>query len=324
MRLLIVKLSSLGDLFHALPTVHALKQGLTAEVDWAVQPEYAELVGCFTDVSRVVSIPRRGLQQALPGALQALRATRYDAAVDLQGLFKSALVTRLAQTRRRVGPAYSRECASLFYSQRAKAGDRSRHAVDQALDVLACFGLPRPAQPCFPLAFPTYALPDARPRIGLLPVSRWKTKNWPVAHYAALARRLVDSWGAHLYVLGSRADAEVAETIRQAAPAAIQNLCGRLTLPQLGGVLGQLDLLVANDSGPVHMAAALGTPCLVLFGPTFPARTGPYGPNHRVVQLGLPCQPCRARTCRVGGIPCLADVRPEQVFAVAEAMRSES
>ncbi len=322
MRLLIVKLSSLGDLFHALPTVHALKEGLTAEIDWAVQPEYAELVRCFTDVSRVVPIPRRDVRHALPGAMKALRAARYDAVVDLQGLFKSALVTRLARAPRRVGPSYSRECAALFYTQRVPRGDPGQHAVDQAMDVLASFRLPRPARPCFPLAFPAYALPDARPRIGLLPVSRWQTKNWPVGHYVALARQLADSWGARVYVLGSRDDAEVAETICKAAPTAIQNLCGRLTLPQLGGVLGQLDLLVANDSGPVHLAAALGTPCLVLFGPTFPARTGPYGPNHRVMQLDLACQPCRSRTCRVGGIPCLANIRPEQVFTVAEEMRA--
>ena len=107
-------MSSLGDLFHALPAVHNLKAGLGAEVDWVVQPEYAALARCFTDVSRVIVFPRRAFFSGLFPFLRALRAERYDRIVDLQGLFKSALVARLARGGTRIGPSFHRESAHLL------------------------------------------------------------------------------------------------------------------------------------------------------------------------------------------------------------------
>lgn len=318
-RILIVKLSSLGDILHALPVVHALREQLGAEIDWAVQPEYAALVGCFTDVARTIPVPRRRWWRGLPRTLAGLRATRYDLVIDLQGIFKSACVARLARAGRRVGPSRAREGAWLFYHSRPRRPQGGRHAVEQALDVLEHLGLRRPERPAVALRYPAVALPGGRPRVALLPVSRWETKNWPVAHYAELARRLV-ARGVTVLVLGGAGDAAAGEAIRAAAPEAVFNLCGRHSLPELFGVLSQCDLLVANDSGPVHMAAALGRPCLVLFGPTRPEWTGPYGAGHRVLQRNLPCQPCLSRRCRVGGKPCLAGLPPEEVFAAVEAM----
>ncbi|MGI6494630.1 MAG: glycosyltransferase family 9 protein [Kiritimatiellia bacterium] len=319
MRILIVKLSSLGDLFHALPTATALRKGLGATLDWAVQPEYASLVRCFRGVDRVIPIPRHRVLRDFRPALRALRAERYDAAVDLQGLLKSAVVARLARTSLRVGPAYNREGSALAYDKVPPRGGRERHAVEQALDVLQCFDLPRPDKAEFPMDFPPYPLDVAGPRIALLPVSRWSTKNWPAGHFAALAERLAKELGATPVVLGSKDDALTCEAVCRAAPQA-RNLCGALSLPELGGLLSQVDLLVSNDSGPVHLAAALGKPCLVFFGPTIPGRTGPYGGNHRVLRRSLPCQPCLSRDCSVGGIPCLADITPDEAFAAAKEM----
>ena len=318
-RILIVKLSSLGDLFHALPTAAALQKGLGATLDWAVQPEYAALVRCFRCVDRVIPVPRRNVWGRIRSALRELRAERYDAVVDLQGLFKSALVARLARAPLRVGPAYAREGASLVYHKVPPRGDRERHAVEQALDVLRCFGLPRPDPPEFPLDFPPCTLDLPSPCIGILPVSRWTTKNWPAGHFAALAKRLAAELGATPLVLGGKGDAAVGEAICGEVPAA-RNLCGAMSLPELGGLLSRLDLLVSNDSGPVHLASALGKPCLVLFGPTIPGRTGPYGSIHRVLRRDLPCQPCLSRECRVGGIPCLSGISPDEVFAAVKEM----
>jgi ADP-heptose:LPS heptosyltransferase len=99
-------------------------------------------------------------------------------------------------------------------------------------------------------------------------------------------------------------------------------MAGELTLPEMGGLLQEMDLLVANDSGPVHVAAAVGTPALVVFGPTDPRRTGPYGDKHRVLSASVPCRPCFSRTCRRPGIPCLAGVTPEAVAKAAGEMLS--
>ena len=321
MRILIVKLSSIGDLFHAMPTVHALKAGLGCTVDWAVQPEYADLVRCFSDVERVIPIPRRKVWGRMREALRELRAERYDIVVDLQGLFKSAIVVRAARAGLRVGPAYSRECASLVYDRHPARGDRERHAVEQALDVLQCLDVPRPAKAEFPLSFPDFPIDVDGPRIGMLPISRWRTKNWPVGHFAALAKRIADELGATPLVLGGKADSEACAEICRAVPKA-RNLCGAMSLPQLGGLISKLDLLVSNDSGPVHMAAALGKPCLVFFGPTIPGRTGPYGDIHRVLQRSLPCQPCLSRECKRGDCACLAGISPDEAFAAVKEMLS--
>ena len=323
MRILIVKLSSIGDLFHALPAVHALKAGLGASIDWAVQTEYAPLARCFSDVERVIPVPRRRPWGRIRETIREIRRERYDAVVDLQGLFKSALVVLAARAALRVGPAYSRECSFLAYDRRPARGDRERHAVEQALDVLDCFGIPHPAKAEFPLSFPDFdAGAREGPRIGLLPVSRWKTKNWPVAHFSALAARIAGELGATPLVLGGKSDAEACAAICRAVPKA-RNLCGAMDLPHLGGLISKLDLLVSNDSGPVHMAAALGKPCLVFFGPTIPGRTGPYGGIHRVLRLSLPCQPCLSRDCRRGDHACLAGISPDTAFeSVKEMLRA--
>ncbi len=323
MRILIVKLSSIGDLFHAMPTVHALKAGLGATVDWAVQTEYADLVRCFSDVARVIPIPRRKPWGRIRETIREIRRERYDAVIDLQGLFKSAIVVRTARAPLRVGPAYSRECSSLAYNRQPVRGDRERHAVEQALDVLKCFGIARPAKAEFPLSFPDFKLDVGDgPKIGMLPISRWKTKNWPVAHFAALADRIAKELGATPLILGGKADAEACAMICRAVPQA-KNLCGSMSLPQLGGLISKLDLLVSNDSGPVHMAAALGKPCLVFFGPTIPGRTGPYGDIHRVLQLSLPCQPCLSRECSKGNHACMADISPDTAFESVKGMLAQ-
>jgi ADP-heptose:LPS heptosyltransferase len=319
-RILIVKLSSLGDLFHALPTVRRLKEGLSAQVDWAVHPDYAPLVRCFPDVTETIEVPRRRWWRQAPGTVAQLRRRPYDLAVDLQGLFKSALVCRLARAARRVGPSYWREFARLAYDEVPGPANRDRHAVEQAFDVLPLLGLNRPQEPVFRVAFPDVALPGSALKIGLLPVSRWPTKNWPEERYGELTGRLEAELGATVFVFGSGADAAVGTRICAAAGGDSRNLCGQLTLPELGGALRRLNLLIANDTGPVHAAAAAGCRCLVLFGPTAPERTGPFGKGHRVLRRDLPCQPCFARRCTVGGTPCLHGIAVQDVVDAARDM----
>ena len=315
--ILIVKLSSLGDIMHVLPTVQALHDQLGATIDWAVQPEYVPLLGCFTAVDRIVPIPRHGRMRRLGHTLRELRARDYDMVVDLHGLFKSAWVTRAARTKRRIGPSYARELSGLVYTERAGRPNRQRHAVEQAMDVLDHLGLQRPSTPAVGLRHAEVTLTEAPLRIAFAPVSRWATKNWPAAHYGRLAQRLARELGARIFVLGTKADAAVAAEICAQEPEHTENLCGRYDFSGLFGALKGCDLLIANDTGPVHMAAALGRPCLVLFGPTRPEWTGPYGPGHRALMRDLSCQPCLSRRCRRGDHACLAGLTPDEVFAAA-------
>jgi len=320
MKILVIKLSSLGDLCHALPAVHAVRQGLGGTADWVTQPAYADLVRCFDDVQRVLVFPRRGWLAGGPAFLRALRQERYDFVLDLQGLLKSALVARLARGARRVGPSFHREGAHLFYHDVAGARDKARHAVEELLDVVRFLGLPAPV-PVFPLHVPRLELAAGRPRIALIPCSRWPTKNWPVAHFVAAAQALRAATGATFFLAGAPEDRPACAAIAAALDAAAVDRCGQTTLVELGSLLQEMDLVISVDSGPMHLAAALGTPVLALFGPTDPRRTGPYGPRHRVLTAAdLGCRPCFADTCPDGKPDCMAGITPECVAATAAEM----
>jgi heptosyltransferase-1 len=284
-RILVVKLSSLGDVFHALPAVHAIRCHLRARVDWVTQPEYEELVRCFTDVDRVLLFHRKAAFRRMGTLLREVRAEKYDLAVDFQGLMKSATIVAAARADRTIGPSYHREGSRLFYNEIAGSPDRSRHAVLQAFDCAKYLGVPD-AEKRFPVSFPAAEINTNHPRIMFIPCSRWPTKNWPADRFADLGRRLVNRLGATLYLAGGPADRDVCASIESSSKGVL-NLCEKTTLPELGGILQEMDLVVTVDTGPMHMAAAVGTPVVAIFGPTNPERTSPFGTRHRIVHAGI-------------------------------------
>lgn len=322
-RILVVKLSSLGDLFHALPAVRLLKTGLGATVDWVTQNEYAELVECFTDVDRVIRFPRRDVRTGWKTFWRDLRREEYAGVIDFQGLLKSAGVARLARTKYRLGPSFHREGAGWFYTEVAGPANRNRHAVEECLDTVRWLGL-TDLRVEFPVRFPPVPVGTGRPRVALVPVSRWPSKNWPLEGYGRLARELQDRLGATIYLMGGPGAEETSacgSIAAELAPGQVMNLAGRTRLVEMGGWLQSMDLVIGNDSGPMHMAAAAGTPVLALFGPTDPVRSGPYGAGHRVLQPpeGV-CRGCRQKICRRSDGACLAAISVEQVMEVAESM----
>lgn len=322
-RILVVKLSSLGDTLHALPAVAEIAARLDAEVDWAVQPAFAPLVECFACVSRTVRVPRPSDFFGWTRALRSLRrAPPYDLVLDMQGLLKSALVARAARAPRRIGPSFAREGSSLFYTDVAGPPDRSRHAVEECFDTVRFLGFEPPAVPAFPLRVPDVD-PDALapglsglggPLVAVAPFSRWPSKNWPAASFSEAVRLLVSERGARVFLIGGPGDRDGAEAIVRAAGVPAADLCGKLSLVESAGLLKRCAALLTNDSGPMHVAAALGVPCIVPFGPTSPARTGPWGPGHAVLRAPDACAlaPCRKRVCPRGDHACLAAVSPRR------------
>ena len=284
-RILIVKMSSLGDLFHALPAVHLIKQHTGAAVDWVVHDLYADLAGCFTDVDRVIAFPRHAFWAKREAFVAELRRESYDLALDMQGLLKSALVMRSVKAARRIGPSFHREGSRLFYHAVSGPKNKNRHAVEENLDMVRYLGFPV-GEVVFPVRFPACNLPTPRPRVGLLPCSRRAEKNWPLERMAEVGRELRDRKGAHLLVLGAKADGPVCEKLTQAIGKGATNFSGKTSMLELGGFIRELDLLVTVDSGPMHVAAAVGTPTVAVFGPTDPIKTGPYGKNHLVIKQG--------------------------------------
>lgn len=319
MRILIVKLSSLGDLMHALPVVHAVRGGFDAEIHWATQAGYVDLVRTFPEVDRVLGFPRHGGPAELGRFVRELRREPYDLVLDLQGLQKSAWVSRLARGQRRVGPSYHREGSRLLYGEVAGPALPRRHAVEQALDTVRFLGLP--AEPVrFPTAFPAPALEGVRPYIALVPCSRWPTKNWPPDRFKDVGNRLRETVGGTCFLVGGPDDRVVCADIAGAVPGLIDT-GGRFGLPEMAGLLGAMDLVITVDTGPMHIAAAQGVPVLAVFGATDPDRTGPYGMGHQVLTASaLACRPCLSRTCQRKDLACLDGVDAATVVARARQM----
>ena len=234
---------------------------------------------------------------------------------------------------RRVGPSFAREGSRLFYDALAGTLNKNRHAVDECMDILDFLKLGRPAAPIFPLTLPPSAAPASAttsPRIALAPFSRWDSKNWPESHFARLINILTEKRAAQIFIIGGKGDATAAEKIIELARTAaipvpwqspdpatkteIINCAGKLSILESAALLKSCDCLITNDSGPMHIAAALGIPCVVPFGPTNPLRTGPYGANHKILRAPEgTCElaPCRKKICPKGTKACMSAITPE-------------
>ncbi len=327
-RILLVKLSSFGDVIHALPTLEALRnlypQG---QITWLVEEAFVPLIAGHPALDEVWGVPRvrpgqeMGRDQVLRllRLLRRVRASRFDLVIDLQGLLKSALWVALARSPRKVGYDRTRELSYLALTERIPPYDPEAHAVWRYLNVARHLGAP-PTLPRFRLGL-TPALPDFlasgdRPWVVLHPGARWATKLWPAAGWAQLGDWLSREKGLGVIITGSAADQELADQIITRMREQALNLAGRTSLPELAGVMQKARLAITADTGPMHLAAALGTKVVAIFGPTSPGRTGPFGPGHRVVRLGLECSPCFQRHCPEPR--CLLELAPDAVLAAVE------
>jgi heptosyltransferase I len=309
-RILLVKLSSFGDVIHALPTLEALR-GLYPQgrITWLVEEAFAPLLAGHPALDEVWAIPRlrfrrqsfRRQAASLAGMGSRLRAQPFDLVIDLQGLLKSAVWVALAKSPRKLGYNSTREGSHLALTEKLPPYDPEAHAVERYLNVARYLGAPE-SPPRFRLA---HLLDEAselpveimtRPYAVLHPGARWPTKLWPAAAWARLAEWLA-ARDLTVALSGSAADQTLADAILAQSQAHILNLAGRTSLGELAALLQVAAFAVTTDTGPMHLAAALGAPVVALFGPTAPWRTGPFGQGHEVVRLGLDCSPCFQRRC---------------------------
>ncbi|HLZ34575.1 MAG TPA: lipopolysaccharide heptosyltransferase II [Nitrospira sp.] len=326
-RILLIKPSSLGDIVHAMPTLAALRRAYpSATVTWLVKRQWSDLVERIDGVDRVWAVDQ-GMKGWL-SQVSALRAARFDVAVDLQGLFRSAAMGWLSGAPHRVGFANAREGSPWWYNQRVPVPTVDMHAVDRYLLVAKAMGaiVPGPVEFRFRTPQADHDRIDQLLReagvatesrwVAMNVSARWPTKRWPSASFAALADRLVAEGFGPVLFMGGPDEREDVAAVREMMKAGSFDLSGALPVGLLPAFLSKAALLITNDSGPMHIAAAVGTPVVALFGPTSPVRTGPYGPNHAVLTHKIPCSPCFRRSCRNAiKLECLNLVSPEQVMA---------
>ncbi len=333
-RILLVKLSSFGDVLHTLPTLEALRSAYpSAHITWLVEAAYAPLLAGHPALDEVWEAPRlhpgellaRSNPARLCRLLKLLRARPFDLVLDVQGLLKSAVWVALARSPRKVGYDRTREGSFLALTERVPPFNPEAHAVWRYLNLAHYLGAP-PALPHFRLGLgaridPTALVPDmsGQPLAVLHPGARWSSKLWPAASWASLVEWLHDQ-GFQVALTGSSADQRLVTKITEKTQSPVVNLAGRTSLAELAAILRRARLAVTTDTGAMHLAVSLGTPVVALFGPTAPWRTGPFGEGHQVARLGLTCSPCFQRQCPEPR--CLNDLTPEMVGATCEKILS--
>ena len=331
MKILILKPSSLGDVIHALPVLRLLKLHFrNAEIFWWIDSALAPLIEGDPDLAGIVRFERKrwAKPQHWPemfGSVRRLRAQNFDLVIDLQCLARSGAFAWLANGKKLVGLDEVREGARGFYDLAVPRASFHTHAVDWYLSVLPPLGVPvhknftwLPERPETAANIKrNWKLEIGNGRwIALQPGARWKNKRWPVNYFAEIVRALAQKFpDTRFAILGDKGDQALGEIISQATPERCLNLCGATSLPEMIEWVRLCDLLVTNDTGPMHVAAALGKPLVAMFGPTEPRRTGPYGQLENVLRQDLPCSPCLKSVCSIENTDeCLRALSPTLVF----------
>lgn len=339
--ILLIKLSAIGDVVHTIPLLEVLRNNFpTARIDWLVEEEAAPLIENHTDLDHVIVSHRKSWQKRLlsfgqrAGALRdlqrflkVLRAHPYDLVIDLHGLFKSGILAGLARGRRKIGFTGAKEGSILFLTDRPYLFDYNRHALDrylQAAEYLGCSAHSWSGK--IPLQQSDESRVDrllaehfdpGDTLVAINPMARWTTKLWDEERFTRLAQMLQQELSCKVLFTGSPSDRPVIERIAKALNPRPLNLAGETTLRELTCLYTRCRLVVTTDTGPMHIAAAMGVPVVALFGPTAPWRTGPHGEGHTVLREKLECSPCFKKKC--SHLTCMKSITVEKVFDTVKA-----
>lgn len=299
-RFLVVRLTALGDILHTLPAVAALRAAhRNARIDWVVERKWAPVLEGSPAIDEVIPFDRRSALGAIQ-CVQRLRRNRYACAIDFQGLYKSSVIALLSGAERRIGfeRGWAREAgAALLYSERVTPV--GRHVAELNYSLAEAAGASRPVVPEYPLRVPAGGAASVRARLRELgigeyivvgPAGSWGAKCWPAERFGEFCREFEnrhEKTNLRIVVIHGRDEESIAEQVCSAAAPA-RPVVIATTIEELMGLLAHAKCMLAADSGPLHLAAALGTPVVGLYGPTDPARNGPFAPGAIVVSEAKP------------------------------------
>ena len=326
----------LGDAVMTTPALAGVREGFPdARIVLLAKPLVAELFRHQPDVDEVIVYERPGRHEGAIGRLRLsaeLRRRRFDGALLLQNAFDAALLAFLAGIPERAG--YPTDARRLLLSLPVPIPRDifERHEVEYYLCLLDGLGIPRPVPAVLKLAvtgeekeamaarLASHGVAPGAPIVAINPGATYgSAKRWFPDRFAAVADALSEEWGARVVVLGSAAEAPLAGEIEAAARRDVVNLAGKTAVREIMALLSLSCFLVTNDSGPMHIGAALGVPLVAIFGPTDWRRTSPWSSLARVVRVEVDCSPCRRRTCDRGH-ECMLGVTPDMVIAAAKEL----
>jgi lipopolysaccharide heptosyltransferase II len=335
-RIGLIKPSALGDIVHALPVLTAVRHRYPdAHITWVVNRAYQPLLEGHPDLDATLPFDRAARRGGLFNFARTsikfahlLSSQQFDLVIDLQCLLRSGIMTLATRAPRRVGFSFAREGAAWCYTDVIpNANLDAGHAVDRYWrvaeelgvgDVPKTFRLPL-REPEFVWASEQLAdLP--RPRLILGVGARWLTKRWPPAHFADLAGRALRRFGGSVILVGSRDEAEPAQETSVRITGPLRDFTGQTTLAQLVALLSRTDVMIANDTGPLHLAVALGRPVVAPYTCTSVAKTGPYGQFHRAVESRVWCHGSCVKKC--SRLECMDELTPDRLWPALEEVLS--
>jgi len=297
-----------------------------AAITWVVNRAYQPLLQAHPDLDDVLSFDRGKLRRGgvLSGLayfqrfLRELRRRRFDLVIDLQGLLRTGLMVQATGARHRVGLASARECAGWFYNVVLPDDLWHMHAVDRYWLVADALGVgeQRKRFRFSPMerernTWLSKLAAWPRPWVMMNLGTRWETKRWPVKHFATLARQMQMTSGGSVILVGGPEERRLAAAFQEEHPGRVLSTVGETSLPELTAILSLADLVISNDSGPLHLAAALGRPVLAPFTCTSPTRTGPYGQRDHIVTTTVPCAASYLKKC--SKMVCMQELTPDRM-----------
>lgn len=334
----VVKPSALGDIAHAVPVLPALRHLFpTAHISWVVNRSYAPLVAGHPHLDAVLPFDRGSFSRGLTAVAYSvqfanlLRKQRFDLVLDLQGLLRTGLMTAATAAPVRIGFANAREGSRHFYTHRVEVPDADRiHAIDRYWRVIESLGgghlrkefvLPVDAKEL--AAVDAELAPHPRPWVAVAAGARWLTKRWPVGAFADVLNRVFREAGGTAVLVGAKDDTGLSADLASRLTGPHVDYTGKTGIEKMVAVLKRADVMLSNDTGPLHVAAALGVPCVAPYLCTKPVLHGPYSahgqPTHGVPTT-VACAGSYLRQCP-HGLVCMGDLTPDRVWpALAEVL----
>jgi heptosyltransferase-1 len=302
--ILITKPSSLGDIVLALPALRALRLSFPeAKINWLIRPEFAELIEDHPHLDEVIIFDRKLLGKAwfhpkafgaLISLIRKLRRSKFDVIFDFQGLFRTASLAWLSGCKKRFGMVNAREFATIFYTHKIPQNIESIHMVDYYLKIIQAASASD-----FGVEFVFPQSKDTEDSVGellashgiendyavLIPGSAHQDKCWPAECFAQLAEKISSRYQLSIVATGSASEAAIIKKVKEKADVPVTSLAGQTSLSELVALFKRARLVVSNDTGPGHIAAALGVPLVLMFGRANPIRLEPYRRKHCVVAI---------------------------------------